>query len=160
MLHLVILQLDSNMEQPEEVVIKSVYCADSHVIYNKKFYNDYVAAGTWPLNGIDISDEDADKFSGLNEPVGKRVGMVGGKLCWVDRPKQQPTYSELVEIAEQIKSNARRIADGEIAWLSDAVSSGIASDDEISDLAFWKDYRIKVMRLDTSKPPIQLPPDK
>lgn len=63
------------------------------------------------------------------------------------------THEQLVAQAEQQKSQLRKAADSEIAWLQDAVDAGIASDEETALLAEWKKYRVLLMRLDTSKAP-------
>lgn len=80
---------------------KSVYSPSRQAIYPAEFYSYYEAAGVWPTDGIEISDEDAAKFNGGNEPSGKMVSMVEGKLCWIDRPAPVLTPEELIERAEQ-----------------------------------------------------------
>ncbi|MGS4449957.1 tail fiber assembly protein [Enterobacter roggenkampii] len=64
------------------------------------FYDSYQCAGTWPADGIEISDEDASLFNGSKEPSGKMVSMVDGLLCWVDRPAPVLTKEQLVAAAE------------------------------------------------------------
>ncbi|MDG9880359.1 tail fiber assembly protein [Enterobacter roggenkampii] len=80
--------------------MKSVYSPSEHVIYNAAFYEDYKRAGTWPVDGIEVSDEDANTFNGSNEPTGKMLDYQNGKLCWVDRPVPEMTKEQLIAIAE------------------------------------------------------------
>jgi len=139
--------------------MKSVYSPSEHVIYNAAFYADYQRAGTWPDDGMEISDDDAVKFNGSNEPPGKMPGDLDGVLCWVDRPAPEPTPEELIAQAEQQKAALRLVADGEIAWRQDAVDTGKATAEETAALAEWREYRVLLMRIDTSKAPdIKWPP--
>lgn len=80
--------------------MKSVYSPSEHVIYNAAFYDDYKLAGTWPADGIEVSDEDAITFNGSNEPTGKMLDYQNGTLCWVDRPAPEMTKEQLIAIAE------------------------------------------------------------
>ncbi|HDT1287335.1 TPA: tail assembly chaperone [Enterobacter asburiae] len=66
--------------------VSSVYSPSENAIYPSVLYLDYIKAGTWPSDGIDISEEDAVKFSGANKPAGKILAMVDGSLCWIDEP--------------------------------------------------------------------------
>ena len=58
-----------------------------------------------------------------------------------------------VAASVQKKNALRSAADDEIAWLQDAVDAGIATDEETALLASWKNYRVLLMRVDTSKAP-------
>ena len=66
--------------------------------------------------------------------------------------KPLPQDDESLTSAESEKLRLRAIADSEIAWLQDAVDTGIATKQETVSLAAWKKYRILLMRVDTSKP--------
>lgn len=64
-----------------------------------------------------------------------------------------------VSAAVRNKNALRSTADDEIAWLQDAVDEGIATDEEITLLAVWKNYRVQLMRIDTKLAPnIAWPP--
>ncbi|EAZ4787046.1 tail fiber assembly protein [Salmonella enterica] len=54
--------------------------------------------------------------------------------------------------AEGTKSRLLQMASGKIAPLQDAVDLGIATDEEKSQLAEWKKYRVLVNRVDTASP--------
>ncbi|MEG3387283.1 tail fiber assembly protein, partial [Salmonella enterica] len=54
--------------------------------------------------------------------------------------------------AEETKSRLLQMASGKIAPLQDAVDLGLATDEEKSQLAEWKKYRVLVNRVNTSSP--------
>ena len=58
-----------------------------------------------------------------------------------------------IATAAQKKSALRVAADDEMDWLQDVVDAGITTDEEISDLAVWRTYRVLLMRVDTTKAP-------
>lgn len=130
---------------------QSVYSPSENAIYPSILYDDYVKAGTWPEDGMAISDEDAEKFNGGNKPYGKILGLVDGALSWVDEPPPSP--EQKIADAQNMKATLRAKADREISWRQDAVDAEIATDDEINELAAWKKYRVLLMRVDTSKAP-------
>lgn len=130
--------------------MKSVYSPSQHAIYNSAFYTDYQRAGTWPSDGIEISDEDALKFNGSNEPSGKMLDHKDSALCWSDRPAPELTKDQLAAQAEQKKSSLRANAESEIEWRRDAIDLQIATDEEAAALVEWKKYRILLNRVDTS----------
>lgn len=98
---------------------------------------------------IDIDDTVEAEFN-RELPVGKVRGVVDGMPAWVDVPPQ--TYEEKIADAERMKLCLKANADSEISWRQDAVDAGMATEDEINDLAEWKKYRVLLMRVDTSKP--------
>ena len=131
--------------------VKSVYSPSENAIYNAALYESYIKEGTWPQDGIEISDEDAVRFNGGNKPTGKMLGMVSGTLAWVDEPPLSP--EQKISDAENMKATFRAKADSEISWRQDAVDAGIATDEETSTLTQWKKYRVLLMRVDTSTAP-------
>ncbi|MFU0965707.1 tail fiber assembly protein [Kluyvera ascorbata] len=64
-----------------------------------------------------------------------------------------PNQEQLIAQAVSRKNQLRSVADDEIAWLQDAVDAEIATDEETALLAAWKNYRVQLMRIDTSKAP-------
>ncbi|HGD7755123.1 TPA: tail fiber assembly protein [Escherichia coli] len=135
--------------------IKSVYSPSENAIYNAELYESYIKEGTWPQDGIEISDEDAIRFNGGNKPTGKMLGMVSGSLAWVDEPPLSP--EQKIADAENMKATLRAKADSEIAWRQDANDADIATDEEKAALAAWKKYRVLLMRVNTSAEDIQWP---
>ena len=131
--------------------IQSVYSPSENAIYLSILYDDYVKAGTWPKDGIAISDEDAEKFNGGNKPAGKILGVVDGALAWIDEPPR--TAEQQKSDALNMKTTLRAKADAEISWRQDAVDAEIATTEEAAALAEWKKYRIMLMRIDTDTEP-------
>ncbi|RCW99877.1 MULTISPECIES: tail fiber assembly protein [Kosakonia] len=139
--------------------MKSVYSPSEHIIYNAAFYADYQRAGTWPADGIEVSDEDAVTFNGRNEPTGKMVDYQNGALYWVDRPAPELTKEQMIALAEQKKTSLRAIADAEISWRQDALDAEIATEEESAVLTEWKKYRVLLMRVDTTTAPVIVWPE-
>ncbi|EEX3086517.1 tail fiber assembly protein, partial [Escherichia coli] len=102
--------------------VKSVYSPSENAIYNAALYESYIKEGTWPQDGIEISDEDAVRFNGGNKPTGKMLRMVSGALAWVDEPPLSP--EQKISDAENMKATFRAKADSEISWRQDAVDAG------------------------------------
>lgn len=107
------------------------------------------AAGTWPTDAVDITDDVRDQFR--VSPAGKVLGAVDGLPAWVDAPP--PTHEEAVTTADNIRAALRATADSAIAPLQDATDLGIATAAEATALADWKKYRVLLMRIDTSTAP-------
>lgn len=63
------------------------------------------------------------------------------------------SHEELVTAAESEKQSLLNGATATIAPLQDAVDLGIATQDEIEQLAAWKAYRVLLNRVDTSTAP-------
>lgn len=123
-------------------------------IINGFIPEEWLTDGTYkklPEDAVNMTPIEVDTFYKVTPPAGKELGIVAGRLAWVDLPP--PTAEELVAQAEQQKNQLRKAADSEIAWLQDAVDAGIATDEEIALLAEWKKYRVLLMRVDTSKAP-------
>lgn len=66
--------------------------------------------------------------------------------------------AEKIAEAEFRKAQLRAQADSEIAWRQYAVDKGKATAEEAADLINWQDYRLDLMRVDTSKPVWPTPP--
>jgi hypothetical protein len=57
--------------------------------YATEFKDDYVAAGSWPADGVDVSDDTWQTFIG-KPPAGKVRGTIDGAPGWVDAPAAPP----------------------------------------------------------------------
>lgn len=75
---------------------------------------------------------------------------------WVisDTEREQAAKAD----AENMRAALRSTADTEISWRQDAVDAGIATDEETAALVEWKQYRVLLMRVDTTKPVWPTPP--
>ena len=89
----------------------------------------------------------------------KSVDIFGG---WVfdngEIKPRQYSQEELRAQAEENKSELLSAAASAIAPLQDAVDEEMATAEEITMLSEWKKYRVKVMRVDTTKPEWPTPP--
>lgn len=125
---------------------------------------------TWSLHE-DHRDETVDTQTGnpiyISEPspLPENVTSVSpsgeyqkwdGK-AWV-KDEAAETAARLRE-AEVTKRRLLQMASGKIAPLQDAVDLGIATDEEKSQLAEWKKYRVLVNRVDISNPDWSQKPD-
>ena len=133
-----------------EKTISSVYSPSENAIYPSALYSDYIAAGTWPKDGIFISDGDVRQFNGGNKPSGKMLGMVDGKLAWVDLPP--PTADELIAAATAKKGWLIAEASQVIAPLLDAKDGGYIDDADKPTLVAWQKYRYALTKVEPAKP--------
>lgn len=128
---------------------------EKYIFSNNAFYpvsmkDIYVAAGSWPEEGIEVSEEVFNTFSGIS-PDGKTRGQDDkGMPAWVDLPP--PSKETLTLQAESKRLELKRSADSEIEWRQDAVDAEIATDDEVASLTAWKKYRVLLMRVDVNSP--------
>lgn len=125
---------------------------------------------TWSLHE-EHRDETVDTQTGnpiyISEPspLPENVTSVspGGEYqkwdgkAWV-KDEAAETAARLRE-AEVTKRRLLQMASGKIAPLQDAVDLGIATDEEKSQLAEWKKYRVLVNRVDISNPDWSQKPD-
>lgn len=130
--------------------MKILWSAKNNAFFYSVDIEKYRVAG-WTIDDeVEVSEETFNEFT--SNPIGK-IRAVGsdGMPVWTDVPP--PTQEQLKLNAEQKKLQLRAAADAEISWRQDAVDSGIATDEETALLAAWKNYRVLMMRVDTSKAP-------
>ncbi|MBC8949621.1 tail fiber assembly protein [Xenorhabdus sp. TS4] len=111
----------------------------------------YVAAGTWPDDGVAVREAVFIKFT-RDIPAGKRR-IVGsdGLPAWGDIPP--PTPAELQQQAESQKKYLMTQATSAIAPLQYAVDLQMATAAELSALTAWKKYCVLLNRVDCSTAP-------
>ncbi|WP_313048802.1 tail fiber assembly protein [Atlantibacter subterraneus] len=127
-----------------------IFSATDNAFYPLSMRQQYIDAGTWPVNGIQVGDDIFNEFTGP-APAGKIRGVLNEMPAWVDLPPPAPR--QLTDQAEQNRLALKNEADIEIAWRQDAVDAGIATAEEAAALAEWKKYRVLLMRVDTSTAP-------
>ncbi|HHA1786306.1 tail fiber assembly protein [Enterobacter kobei] len=127
------------------------YSATSNGFYSSGLKDDYVAAGTWPGDTIEISDR---WYNHLFE------GQSNGKVITANEYGQPvlsnpppPSKNDMTAAAEVQKKQLLSEAMTAIAPLQDAVEFSIATENEISKLQAWKVYRVALNRIDTSSAP-------
>ncbi|MDE1494907.1 tail fiber assembly protein [Xenorhabdus bovienii] len=132
-----------------------VYSAKNNAFCPIELKQRYVDAGSWPDDGIEVSQNVYNEFR--NPPEGKMcVAGPDGLPAWADIPP--PTSEELQRRAEQEKQYRMTLASNAIAPLQDAVDLGMSTDAEKSALTEWRRYRVLLNRVDcTTAPDVKWP---
>lgn len=127
------------------------FSAAENGFYDDAFMPDYLAAGTWPTDGVAISERWYQHlFDGQTK--GRMIVINSyGQPVLADQPA--PSKETLVAAAENLKAKLLKLAGEAIAPLQDAVDLGIATDAEAALLLEWKKYRVLLNRVDTSNAP-------
>ena len=110
----------------------------------KEMKADYVAAGTWPEDAVDIPDHYFKCYS-KNPPEGKCRGVVDGLPCWVDEEKSDHEVEvSNNQIRATLFAKVQRKADA----LATAVDLGMATKEEEAQLDKLKRFKVELMRID------------
>ncbi|MGJ7057413.1 tail fiber assembly protein [Morganella morganii] len=126
------------------------------VFYSYGLKEEYLTAGNWPENGVDISDEER---AGFMQKPGFVVGAdKRGDPVWI--PEPPPTKEQLTEQAETKKQFLLSEANTVISPLQDAVDLDMATAEEEALLKEWKKHRVMLNRVDTSFAPNIIWPEK
>lgn len=113
--------------------------------------DEYEAAGMWPENGIDVTDEVAAEFTG-QPPEGKTIGVGDdGMPAWVDLPP--PTREELISAAEQVRQQLLAHADAVMLDWRTELMLGEISDANRGKLSTWLAYKNDVKTWDIKTDP-------
>ncbi|UAN17384.1 tail fiber assembly protein [Enterobacter asburiae] len=135
-----------------------LYSPSENAFYPVVMKEDYLLAGTWPEDGLDIDDEQALSFMG-DPPEGKvRAAGEDGLPCWVDVPP--PTQEELIAQADATKEALILSAKQTISIWQTELQLGIISDEDKASLIAWMNYIKAVQAVDTSKAPDITWPEK
>lgn len=111
----------------------------------------YEQAGTWPGDGIEISEEQYGKLlDGLSQGKVLTASEEGFPVLSDPLPL---TADEMEAEAESRKSSLLAAAGNTISWLQDAADLGMATDDEKAALTAWKTYRVLLSRVDPASAP-------
>jgi len=129
-----------------------VYSPLTNGFYPRELREVYDDAGSWPDDGIAVSDVVYREYQTLPPPEGKvRVAGNDGLPAWADIPA--PSVAELKAEATAMLSALMAKANAAIAPLQDAVDIDDATEAERASLTAWKKYRIALNRLDLSAAP-------
>ena len=126
------------------------YCA-----LNNGFYGDNTPDDKIPGSVVHISDAEGQRI--LDSQINGQIQPDDNGFP-VLAPYPQLTKDEQQERAEQQRQVLKSIADTEISWRQYAVERGKATEEEAAALIVWQDYRLDLMRVDTSKPVWPTPP--
>ncbi|KGT95249.1 hypothetical protein NG99_04305 [Erwinia typographi] len=130
--------------------MKFYFSPSNLAFYQDAFRSYYDAAGSWPADVVEISEDVFNQFT-CATPDGKVLTCVSGQPLWEDAPA--PSQEERVATAEQRRAELRLIADKAVEPLQDAVDLNMATDAEIASLNAWKQYRVYLNRTDISLAP-------
>jgi hypothetical protein len=126
------------------------YSAKMNAFFPSILKNDYVAAGTWPEDSVEISER---WHSYLLD------GQMKGKIITPDEygmpvlmAQPEPTFEEIIVAAAEKKAELMQLANDAIRPLEDAVEFGIETPEETNSLIAWKKYRVLLNRVDVEKP--------
>ncbi|MDN0095114.1 tail fiber assembly protein [Yersinia rohdei] len=130
--------------------MKVFYSAIDNSFYPDELREQYVTAGNWPDDVVEVSNKLFQEF--ITAPAGKeRKAGTDGMPRWVD--VQPPSKIELIAQAEYKKTELMSQANSEIAPLQDAVDLNMANADEVTALQSWKKYRVLLNRVDIDAAP-------
>ncbi|CEJ64447.1 MULTISPECIES: tail fiber assembly protein [Citrobacter] len=121
------------------------YCA-----LNNGFYGDNTPVDKIPGSFVHISDDEGLRI--LDSQINGQIQPDDNGFP-VLVPYPELTKDEQQERAEQKRQTLKSVADTEISWRQDAVDAEIATEEETAALSEWKKYRVRLMRVDTSKAP-------
>lgn len=103
-----------------------------------------------PANAIPVTAEGFSKA--MNRQPGESFTVDNdGTIAII--PVPPVTHEQQVAQAEYQRRELRANADSAIVWREDATEDGSATEEEAAALVEWRKYRVKLMRIDTSKAP-------
>lgn len=126
------------------------YCA-----LNNGFYGDNTPDDKIPGSFVHISDDEGQRI--LDSQINGQIQPDDNGFP-VLVPYPELTKDEQQERAEQKRRSLKLVADTEIEWRQYAVERGKATEEEAAALIAWQDYRLNLMRVNTSKPVWPTPP--
>jgi len=124
-----------------------VYSPSTDGMYPLSMKDDYIAADSWPEDGVEITEALYKTFN-ANPPEGKKRAWVEGKLFWIDLPPK--SNEEINTESEATKSTL--IADASqkiVIWQTKLLMGRKLTDTETSQLNAWMDYIDKLTAVDT-----------
>jgi hypothetical protein len=129
------------------------FSASENAFYPESLVDVYEAAGTWPADGVMVSEAEYIEFSG--EPPSGMIRGSGndGAPTWVDVPP--PTAEELVLSAEAEKQSLIDQANAYMnskQWPGKAAMGRLSDADKVQYNA-WLDYLDALEAVDTSSAP-------
>lgn len=129
-----------------------IFSAKSNAFYPVSMQADYEAAGSWPSDGIEVSDGDFNLYSGY-PPQGKILTSDDkGLPAWTDKPA--PTKEQLIASAESFRQLSISTALQTISLLQLKLQVGRKlTDAESAQVNSVLDYVDALQAVDTSKAP-------
>lgn len=130
-----------------EYKTRYLYSPQGNNFYEVAELHLYEAAGTLPIDLVEVADSVFEEFTQLAPPPGKtRVSGPDGLPVWADSPP--PSDAEVRARNEALRAYLMKTASERIAPLADAVDLELATDAEKAALRAWRLYRIELSRMD------------
>ncbi|AWQ18491.1 tail fiber assembly protein [Pantoea ananatis] len=133
--------------------MKFIYSARQNLFYALMFKDDYVKAGSWPDDAVEVEESVSDEFNS-NPPEGKmRVADSKGNPSWADVPP--PSKEELINTATSKQTGLIQEANAFMnnrQWPGKAVLGRLKGDD-LAAYNKWLDYLDALYATDLSKAP-------
>lgn len=102
-----------------------IFSAKHNAFYPVDMMDDYVAAGSWPDDGVDVTKEVFLEFAGI-PPTGKERGVgEDGMPVWVDIPPTPNSALRKIALATLSSVYQDDIEKLNRAWLAAAVNDGV-----------------------------------
>ncbi|MBD2815321.1 tail fiber assembly protein [Xenorhabdus sp. Flor] len=129
-----------------------IYSAKTNGFYPVDWKQHYIDAGSWPDDGIVVSDQMYREFA-LTPPSREKIRVAGsnGLPVWGKMPPL--TQEELQQEAEAEKRRLLSLAKEKIAIWQDAIDLDMATNEEKAALLVWKKYRVLLNRVDCTNAP-------
>ena len=128
-----------------------IYSAKNNAFYPVNMMADYVAAGSWPDDGKEVTTDCFLEFTSVAHADKYRVAGDDGLPAWEQVPA--PTQEQLVAIANAEKMRLIGLANANInvkQWPGKA-AIGRLKGDELAQYNLWLDYLDELDAVDTSK---------
>lgn len=120
--------------------------------YQMDMKPDYIDAGSWPDDAVEMTDKEKETYWTKQAPPGKQLGGdKKGRPVWIDIPPL--THAELVEQAEAKKQVLITEVHTETEMLRAKLALKRIKPDEESLLIAWLDYLDLLEAVDTSLAP-------
>lgn len=119
--------------------------------YDGDMKEDYVTAGTWPDDAVEMTDKERGAYWMQQAPEGKKLGCKKGRPAWVDIPPL--THEQHVAIAESQKQALITEVHTETEMLRTKLALKRIKPDEEALLIAWLDYLDELEAVDVSTVP-------
>lgn len=123
------------------------YSATTNGFYPSELKDDYMTAGTWPDDGVEISES---VYQALMD------GQDSGQEIIPGEDGMPELFTPAVDHVSQTGTQRAALlkeADNIIRMLERAVRSGIATDEEKASLEAWEEYSVLLYRINPDKYP-------
>ncbi|MEQ5120397.1 tail fiber assembly protein [Morganella morganii] len=116
--------------------------------YDGDMKEDYVTAGTWPDDAVEMTDKERGAYWMQPAPEGKKLGSKKGRPAWVDVPP--PPKEQLIAEAEAEKQRLIAEASQKTQLWQTQLMLDIITEEDKASLKEWMLYVQQVQAVDPS----------